>query len=136
MRTRARTRKRKRARINTYLDIAPLIDVVFLLLIFFLLTSSFIQQKGFEISLPGAVFSGDLAEQNLTVYIDSKENIMVGDKRVSNLRKIFETTNKPVVIKADKDVRLQVVTRIMDMAKASGVKNLSIATIIEDENEK
>ena len=131
-------RIRKRAKINTYLDIAPLIDCVFLLLIFFLLTSSFIEQTGFEINLPKAAFSSRLDDKNITIYVDSKEDVYASGNKIgfSSLKKMLSAAKKPVVIKADKNVRLEIVTRIMDIAKACNVDKLSIATIFSNSEQR
>ncbi|MEA3493131.1 MAG: biopolymer transporter ExbD [Candidatus Margulisiibacteriota bacterium] len=131
-------RLRGRSKINTYLDIAPLIDCVFLLLIFFLLTSSFIEQNGFEIDLPKAVFSSNLDDKNITIYVTPQEDIYMKGKRLklSDLKNALSSIKKPVVIKADKDVRLGIVTKIMDIAKACNVGKLSIATMFDGPQRK
>lgn len=124
-------RDRRRSRINTYLDIAPLIDCVFLLLIFFLLTSSFVEQTGFEINLSKAAFSSSLDDKNITVYVSSKEDVYMDGKQIelTDLPKLFTSIKRPVVIRADKDVRLEIITKIMDTAKGCKVEKLSIATV-------
>jgi biopolymer transport protein ExbD len=111
------------------LDIAPLIDCVFLLLIFFLLTSSFIKKNVLEIDLPRASFSSILSGENITIYVTPEEDIYFAGKKVSlsGLKSIFSGEKKPLVIKADKSVRLEIVTRIIDIAKACGIEKLSIA---------
>jgi biopolymer transport protein ExbD len=120
---------RRRPKINTYLDIAPLIDCVFLLLIFFLLTSSFIQKNVFQIDLPKASFSSTLSGENITIYVTPEEDIFFAGKKVSlpGLKSIFSGEKKPLVIKADKSVHLEIVTQIIDVAKACGIGKLSIA---------
>ena len=125
---------RRRSKINTYLDIAPLIDCVFLLLIFFLLTSSFIETTGFEVNLPKAAFSSSLDTKNITIYVTPKEDIYMNGKRIklSDLENALSLVKKPLVIRADKDVRLEIVTQIMDIAKACNVEKLSIATVFDN----
>ena len=126
---------RRRAKINSFLDIAPLIDCVFLLLIFFLLTSSFIQKNVFQINLPRASFSSVLAGENIDIYVTAEEEIFFAGRKVSlsGLKSIFSTEKKPVVIRADKSVHLEIVARIIDVAKACGIGKLSIAATYEDE---
>lgn len=128
------TSRNKRFRVINYLDIAPLIDCMLLLLIFFLLTSSFIQEdKGFNVNLPKAAYAGQLNEKSLNVYLNSKGEVFLNDKKTtfSALKAFFLKSDKNVNIKADKDVRLEKVTKIMDLARSCNIQNLSIATINE-----
>jgi len=126
--------RNKRFRVINYLDIAPLIDCMLLLLIFFLLTSSFINQdEGFSVNLPSALFPSTLEDSNLTVYVNSNKKIYLNNKEITilKLKTAFLSAKKPVIIKADKDVRLETVTSIMDLARSCKIEKLSIATINE-----
>lgn len=118
------------------LDIAPLIDVVFLLLIFFMLTSSFLIQPGIKVNLPGAVTSKVIPERNLEVLINDKDHIYVQDKRIT----VEELTSRirmagkaktPVLIKADKSASLGKVVEVWDLCREVGISNVNIATLQE-----
>jgi len=105
-----------------------------LLLIFFLLTSSFIQQdQGFKVNLPKAAFASNVENNSLTIYLNSSGQTFLNGKKSTykNLKATFLSTQKDVVIKADKKVRLDQVTKIMDLAQSCKIQNLSIATINE-----
>ena len=108
------------------LDIAPLIDVVFLLLIFFMLTSSFIFQPGIKINLPKAVTSEVLHEQNVVITVTSGNLIYLNDKAITSKEltrhlKQIAKENKPLLIKADRKASLGRVVEVWDICRASGL---------------
>jgi len=115
------------------IDIAPLIDMVFQLLIFFMLTSSFVIQPGITVNLPKAVTSEVIKPQNLDIVISS-ENIVYLNGRVvttQELKKLLIEASKrkqTVLIKSDKRVPLGRVVEIWDMSRDLGISQVNIAT--------
>lgn len=115
------------------IDIAPLIDMVFQLLIFFMLTSSFVMQPGIKVNLPKAVTSEVVRPQNLEIVISS-ENVVYLDGKVvtmQELKKIFTQATKrrqSVLIKSDRRASLGRVVEIWDMARDLGIAQINIAT--------
>jgi biopolymer transport protein ExbD len=117
------------------LGIAPLVDIVFLLLIFFMLTSHFDIASGIRISLPKAasrIFEQE--KEKVTVVMDGKGSIYLEGKKISDndLRKRlqFLVDKKDMihlVLQADKDARHGRVVQIMDLAKSSGIRSIIIA---------
>ncbi|NQT07346.1 MAG: biopolymer transporter ExbD [Candidatus Omnitrophica bacterium] len=115
------------------LDIAPLIDVVFLLLIFFMLTSSFMAQKGIKVNLPNAVSSEPIISKNLIIYVTAKNELLVGDETLSFDKldsRIAEAARakKHILIKADKKASMGKVVAIWDLCRDAGISNINIAT--------
>ncbi|MDD5644808.1 MAG: biopolymer transporter ExbD [bacterium] len=117
------------------LDIAPLIDVVFLLLIFFMLSSTFILQPGIKVNLPDSKVSDAQPEENIIVTITSEKTILLNDEKVDEeslsikLKSIAKRTpERIVIIKADERVNHGLVVRIMGEIKDAGIKRLAIAT--------
>lgn len=115
------------------LDIAPLIDVVFLLLIFFMLTSSYIFQPGIKINLPKAVTSEAIHEQNLIITINDKDLIYLNNrpltlKQLKSHLKNAATEDRPLLIKADRKASLGKVVQIWDMCREAGLTQINIAT--------
>jgi len=116
------------------LDIAPLIDVIFLLLIFFMLTSSFILQPGIKVNLPEAITSKIVPKKNLELLINEKDHIYVSGKRIaikelnSRLR-IASKSKAPVLIRADKSASLGKVVEVWDLCREVGISNVNIATV-------
>lgn len=115
------------------LDIAPLIDVVFLLLIFFMLTSSYIFQPGISISLPKAVTSEVIREKNLIITVTAEETIYLNNRPItlsvlqSHLKKAA-ASDRPLLIKADRQASLGKVVSIWDMCREAGLTQINIAT--------
>ncbi|MCQ9208335.1 MAG: biopolymer transporter ExbD [Omnitrophica bacterium] len=115
------------------LDIAPLIDVVFLLLIFFMLTSSYIFQPGIKINLPKAVTSEVIQEKNLVITINAK-NVVYLDKRLVTLNQLKSYLQKaanqkrPLLIRADRQTSLGKVVQVWDICREAGLTQINIAT--------
>ena len=118
---------------KTLLDIAPLIDVIFLLLVFFMLTSSFIFQPGIKINLPTALTSEVIQKENLVIIV-REDNVLYIDERVidqdelSSRIKIAAKEQKPILIKADRKSAMGKVVEIWDLCRAEGVQKINIAT--------
>ncbi|MFC1644119.1 ExbD/TolR family protein [Candidatus Omnitrophota bacterium] len=115
------------------LDIAPLIDVVFLLLIFFMLTSSFIFQPGIRVNLPRAVTSEVLHKELLIVTITEDNEVFINERPVSGDELVSRITiaardEQPLLIKADKKVDLGKVIEVWDICRQVDVKQINIAT--------
>ena len=115
-------------------NIAPLIDMVFILLIFFLVTTSFIKETGVDISRPSATTAvGKTANTLLigitrdnTIHLDRRE-IDVRAVRANVERALAENPDGNVVIVADKDSKTGLVITVMDACKLAGAENVSIA---------
>ncbi len=122
-----------RKKISLSLEIAPLVDVIFLLLIFFLLTFS-LGSQNMQLDLPEASTS-DKVKQNLTIVITKEGEIFVEGKKVS-LETLFpflkltlsEEKIKEVVIEADADVPFKIPVQVMDICRKAGARGVSIAT--------
>ena len=129
-------RFRKARRESVTLDITPLIDCVFLLLIFFMLSTTFVVAPGIRINLPQAHAEPVRHErQDLRVKVDAQGNVYVGDQRTSadDLVGRFRDTARAdrdtlVVIEADKETPHKHVVDVMDRAKSAGLHRLAIAT--------
>jgi len=115
------------------IDIAPLIDVVFLLLIFFMLTSSFVIQPGIKVRLPRAVTSEVIKNENIEILVTGENVIYLFSRVVTpdEIRAFFKQTAKreqTILIKADRRASLGRVVEIWDMARDQGLTQINIAT--------
>ena len=115
------------------LDVTPLIDVVFLLLIFFMLTSSFIFQPGIKVNLPRAITSEMLSEENAVVNITAENLIyynhkLVTIKELTAVLKKIASARLPVLIKADRKASLGRIVEVWDICRQKGVSQVNIAT--------
>lgn len=129
---------RKSARIEAGLrqiDIAPLIDCIFLLLIFFMLTSSFIVIPGINVKLPKALTSEAIDSNSLTIVISSEDIIYLEGKpyAINEIEDFLKTKKyRAIFIKADRYSSLGTVVRIWDLGKNLGIDKIGIATTYED----
>jgi len=128
---------RKKVQIN----VTSLIDVLFILLIFFMVTSTFLEQPGIKLELPKAQSAQVEQIENLIIYVDQQRQVFLNDKPVAidRLEKLLtetiaENDQPTLVLRADKAVPHGLVVTIMDLAKRSGVKRLVIGTDIEQGN--
>lgn len=127
--------KRKRPRYGVQLPMTSLIDVVFLLLVYFLLTTNFLVDEGIDLKLPQAQASRPQTEKELTIYVDSEGTAYLENRPVP-LNELFDRlrallgdrTDRLVVIKADRGVVLNKAVLVMDVAKAAGASRLFLAT--------
>ena len=116
------------------LDIAPLVDVVLLLIIFFMLTSSFISPLGMDIKLPQSSQARPQDQENLVITISAEEEIRIGDRQV-DLNKVADVLGRErslvpgrvLVIKADRDARHGPVVSVMSAAREIGWERMAIA---------
>ncbi|MDI6606233.1 MAG: biopolymer transporter ExbD [Candidatus Omnitrophota bacterium] len=115
------------------IDIAPLIDIVFQLLIFFMLTSSFVMQPGIKVKLPKAVTSEVIKAQNIEILVTG-ENVtylngqVVNSAELKTFLKQAAKKQQTILIKADKRASLGRVVEIWDAARELGITQINIAT--------
>jgi len=124
----------KREEISLGVSIAPLIDIVFLLLIFFMLTSHFDIISGIDIELPDISERGsDQSVDNIIVALDKTGNCYLQKEKVTlkdlYLRLKERTKEKKInlILNADRDAKHGHVVRIMDLAKKAGINSIVIA---------
>ncbi len=115
------------------LDLTSLVNVFFLLLIFFIFTSSFIFQPGIKVSLPKAVTSEVIQQENVVMTVTRDNKVYLNDREISqdeiasNLR-IIAKERSSLLIKADSNASLGKVVEIWDMCRNEGVSQANIAT--------
>ena len=126
--------KRKTALEKGRLDITPLIDVVLLLLIFFMLTSSFITQAGLRVDLPESTAAEPQEREKLVIVVSEDDELYIEDEPVSwvscreRLASGRASSPDPVlVLKADRNARHGVGVKWMALAKEIGWKRMAIA---------
>jgi biopolymer transport protein ExbD len=127
--------RKLRDSIKPQVPLTSLIDIVFLLLIYFLLTTNFMVEEGIKIKLPQAKAAAPQTEEVVTVYVDQEGRAFLGNEEIS-LAALFDRLkdtiknqdNKLVVIRADRAVILNKAVKVMDIAKAAGAGRLCLAT--------
>ena len=115
------------------INIAPMIDVIFQMLIFFMLSSSFTFQSGIAIKLPRAITSDIIQEENLVVTITS-EDIIYFNNTIVTVEELRGELNKPankrrsILIKSDRRSSVGRIVDVWDLCREAGIEKLNIAT--------
>ncbi len=115
-------------------DITPMLDVVFIMLIFFIVTASFIKLSGIEVNQPEAATAVVQERANILVAIDANNRIWVDRREVdiralrANIQRLHaENPKGSLVIQADSDSTNKVLVQVMDSARQAGVFDIAIA---------
>ncbi|MDR0516176.1 MAG: biopolymer transporter ExbD [Fibromonadaceae bacterium] len=125
-------KKRREANI----DIGPLLDMVFILLIFFVVTSTFTRETGVEVSKPQAQTASQLEKENILIAITRDGSIHIDERQVdlaglSDVLKRILSKNpeREAVLIADKDAMTGKLVAVIDACTLAGVKKISIAAL-------
>jgi biopolymer transport protein ExbD len=116
------------------LNLIPLIDIIMFLLIFFISTTSFVEEPGVQVDKPQAASAKQLDKSSIIFAVTSDGKIAYGGKEVGiggvrpTVERLCAKEPLPVVIKADESARSGVLIRVLDEAKLGGAKDVSIAT--------
>jgi len=119
---------------ESQVDLTPLIDVVFIMLIFFIVTASFIKETGIDVNKPDAPTAEVKKKANILIAIDSNNNIWIDRRKVDirsvrpNIERLHaENPQGSVVIQADEDSKNKMLVEVMDAARQAGVYNIALA---------
>ncbi len=116
-------------------DISPLIDCVFILLIFFIVTTTFVEETGIEVDKPQAASSVDLEQTSILLAITGQGEIVYGGRKIGVagvqplVKRMMQKEKVPVIVQADQNVRSGLLVRVIDEAKLAGAAKVSIATL-------
>ena len=130
-------RRRQRETDEAEINITPMLDIVFIMLIFFIVTTSFVKEKGIEVSRPSNSPPKEMKKKKgpIVVKIDANGNIsmkgrMLDRKAVeANIeREKAEKPESPLIIAAHPDADTDALVTILDAAEAAGVASVSVAT--------
>jgi biopolymer transport protein ExbD len=116
-------------------DISPLIDCVFILLIFFIVTTTFVEETGVEVDKPQAASSVQLEKTSILLAITDKGEIVYGGREIGIagvrplVKRMMQKEEVPVIVQADQHVQSGLLVRVIDEAKLAGAVKVSIATL-------
>ncbi len=127
-------RKRIREDEDAAIDMTPMLDIVFIMLIFFIVTTSFVKEAGIDVNKPDASQATKKPSANIFIAIRANGEVWM-DKRMVDVERVganierllAEQPTDMVVIQADKDARHGVVVQVMDQIKEAGIEKISIA---------
>jgi len=116
------------------IDMTPMLDVVFIMLIFFIVTSSFVKETGVDVSRPSAETAVTTDAGAVQIGISANDEIWIDKRRIdpravrANVEKAMaENAGAAVVIVADEGSNTSVLIKVMDQARLAGAENISIA---------
>ena len=134
--------RRRRREIGSFasdesVDLTPLIDCVFQLLIFFMVTTAFIHARGLDVDLPASSQATEQQEKkDINVIIEADGRIEIGGEEVQKgaleeriKRAMVENKNDNIIIQADRETLQEVVVEVVDAAKVVGVKGIAFAKL-------
>ena len=116
------------------INITPMLDVVFIMLIFFIVTATFVKEAGIEVNRPDAATATKAENANILIAIGANNDIWI-DRRMIDIRSVrpnierlhAENPQGSVVIQADKESKTDTLIQVMDASRQAGVFNVSIA---------
>ncbi|MFT4940390.1 MAG: biopolymer transport protein ExbD [Paraglaciecola sp.] len=116
------------------IDMTPMLDVVFIMLIFFIVTASFVKESGIDVNRPEAATAVKKDRANILVAISDKGEIWINKRKVdvravqANIERLYaENPQGTVVIQADRKATTDVLIKVMDASRAAGIADVSIA---------
>lgn len=117
------------------IDLTPMLDVVFIMLIFFIVTATFIKEAGVEVNRPEASTAQPKDNVNILVAINANNEIWMDKRRIderavrANIERLHaENPKGAVVIQADNKSQTETVAAVLDAAREAGVYDVSLAT--------
>lgn len=116
------------------IDMSPLIDCVFILLIFFIVTTTFVEETGVEVDKPQAASAVRLEKTSILIAITADGNVVYGgrDIGISGVRplvkRMLQKEDVPVIVQADALVPTGLFVRVIDEAKLAGATKVSVAS--------
>ncbi len=124
-----------RERPHPSLNIAPLIDIVFLMLVFFMLASTFIEPQAIDLVLPGDGVPGNVSEEPLLVDVATDGQIALNGLSLSLDQlgpelsgRLGGDVGRAITVRADADVAVQLLVTVMDRIRSTGTRNVRLAT--------
>jgi len=120
-------------------NLTPMLDVVFIMLIFFIVTASFVKEAGIDVNRPDAATAERKEKGNILVAISADNQIWINRRQVdpralrANIERMHaENPHGAVVVQADEESKNKLLVQVMDAARLAGVKNVSIAAEVVD----
>lgn len=122
------------------INITPMLDVVFIMLIFFIVTTSFIKETGIDVNRPSADTAEKKERGNILIAINANGDIWMNKRKIdirsvrANVERAHaENPEGSVVITADKESKTDTLIQVMDQARLAGVQNVSIAATTDSD---
>ncbi|MFA6011726.1 MAG: biopolymer transporter ExbD [Desulfobacteraceae bacterium] len=129
----------KRGRVASEINITPFTDVVLVLLIIFMIATPVLLQPGIKVELPKAQAADSNTEKNISITIGDNGEIYLDDQRMDIGKLKYEIATRlsknpsmAVIVKGDKEVKYELVVKVIDAAKLSGAKKFALGVDLKD----
>jgi len=116
------------------INITPMLDVVFIMLIFFIVTATFVKEAGIEVNRPDAATAVKQEKANILIAIGPNNDVWIDRRKVDiravrpNIERLHaENPQGSVIIQADKESKTETLITVMDASRSAGVFNIAIA---------
>jgi biopolymer transport protein ExbD len=116
------------------IDISPLIDCVFILLIFFIVTTTFVEETGVEVDRPQAASAVQLEKNSIMIAVTENGQVVYGGREIGVagvqpiIKRMLQKEQMPVIVQTDQTVPASLLVQVIDEAKLAGADKVSIAT--------
>ncbi len=116
------------------IDLSPMIDCVFILLIFFIVTTTFVEETGVQVDKPQAASAVQLEKTSILIALTANGEVVYGGREVgmsgvqSLVKRLIQKEDLPVIVQADTSVASGLLVRVIDEAKLGGATKVSVAT--------
>lgn len=117
------------------IDLTPMLDVVFIMLIFFIVTASFIKETGIEIDRPEATTSMLNKDASILIAVSSNNEVWIDKNRIdiraikTSIERLYaENPQGAVVIQADDNSNIETLTKVAEAAREVGILDISVST--------
>ncbi|KGJ94392.1 ExbD/TolR family protein [Colwellia psychrerythraea] len=119
------------------IDLSPLLDVVFILLIFFIVTTVFVKETGVEVKKPQAMSAADLERKSILIAITEDGRVVYAGQDIGiagvkpTVSQLLAQRSMPVILQVDENVTTKTLVAVMDEAKIAGATSVNLATLMQ-----
>ena len=116
------------------INVSPLIDIVFILLIFFIVTTVFVEETGVEVQRPQAASASELAKQSILIAITEDGRVIYGGTEIGIrgvrgvVKRLLKQDSMPVIVQADRKAPIDLYAKVHDEAALAGATQINLAT--------
>ena len=120
------------------INVSPLIDVVFILLIFFIVTTVFVRETGIDVERPRASSAAELSREALLIAVDSDGTVYYGGNQLdirslrATVKRLLQGDPRPVIVQADRHTSTEDLVAVIDEVSLAGAPSVNIATRATD----
>ena len=117
------------------IDMSPMIDCVFILLIFFIVTTTFVEESGVEVDKPSAASSVQLEKTSIIIALTEKGEVVYGGRKIGLhgvrplVKRMLQKEEIPVIIQADQKTPTETTVNVLDEAKLAGAAEVFVSTV-------